>query len=164
MNGKRFHILWSLKRVFGICLDALLELASGKRNASSQAALASSLKRRIKESLALRATAFAVVEADLQEAAVASGAVSSTLLPRWLQSLTCCAYISKLYPKVSFHHILIFENSNPNFFCTSLRAFLLNTDRIQRFRDKYKSLLHLRWDMLFMCGYIHLCVSGISID
>ena len=55
---------------------------SGKRNASSQALLASSLKRRIKESLALRATAFAVVEADLQEAAVASGAVSSTLLPR----------------------------------------------------------------------------------
>ena len=158
MNGKRFHILWSLKRVFGICLDALLELASGKRNASSQAALASSLKRRIKESLALRATAFAVVEADLQEAAVASGAVSSTLLPRWLQSLTCCAYISKLYPKVSFHHILIFENSNPNFF------FVLHYELFFWIQTGYSASVintnpYYIWDGIFyLCADTYTCV------
>ena len=132
---------------------------------SSQATLASSsLKRRIKESLALRATAFAVVEADLQEAAVASGAVSSTLLPRWLQSLTCCAYISKLYPKVSFH----LDSVEPNIFLWENYKIQLDSNTIWIQKDtvkntiNFESTLHpyyIIWNgICIIYGLIHKCI------
>ena len=133
---------------------------------SSQATLASSsLKRRIKESLALRATAFAVVEADLQEAAVASGAVSSTLLPRWLQSLTCCAYISKLYPKVSFH----LDSVKPNIFWGRITKYsyiaLQFEFEYRRIPWKIQSILYQQFILitLFEMGYVLSMVWYINV-